>query len=146
MELKAGDSAPDFSAPDQNGKEHKLSDYGGEWLLLYFYPRDNTPGCTREACSFRDNFEKFKGKLTIVGISGDSVKSHKNFSDKYSLPFTILADPEKKILDAYGANNIIFAKRASFLIDPKGKIAKVYPRVSPDTHAEQILKDLKTLQ
>lgn len=146
MKLAEGDKAPAFSAEDQNGREHKLEDYKGKWFLLYFYPKDNTPGCTREACSFRDNIEKFKGKLTVVGVSGDSVKSHKNFSDKYELPFTILADPEKKILEAYGANNIIFAKRTSFLINPEGKIVKIYPRVKPDTHVEQILKDLKSLR
>src|SRR3990170_8528971 len=99
--LKAGDTAPDFSALDQKGELHSLQDHKGKWLLLYFYPKDNTPGCIKEACSFRDHYAELKKKVAIVGISGDSVKSHANFSGKYHLPFPLLADPERKIIKAY---------------------------------------------
>jgi peroxiredoxin Q/BCP len=146
MKLKAGNKAPGFELPDQKERVHKLSDYKGKYLLLYFYPRDNTPGCTKEACSFRDNFRKFKGKLEIVGVSSNSVKSHKNFAEKYSLPFPLLADTEKKVIDAYGADGIIFAKRTSFLIDPKGVIKKIYEKVNPSTHVDEILTDITSLK
>jgi peroxiredoxin Q/BCP len=145
MKLKKGATAPNFKLPDANGKVHSLSEYKGKWLLMYFYPRDNTPGCTKEACSFRDNFSKLKRAVEIVGVSGDSVKSHKNFSEKYSLPFTLLADPEKAIIKKYGTEGIIFAKRTSFLINPKGVIEKIYEKVNPSTHAEEIINDLAEL-
>lgn len=137
-----GDKAPDFSLQDENKKEHKLSDFLGRWLLLYFYPKNFTPGCTREACSLRDNFSKLQEKVIILGVSADSVDSHKRFSEKYSLPFTLLSDPERKVINLYGANGLIFAKRVSFLINPKGVIEKVYDKVNPENHAEEILQDL----
>lgn len=143
--MKKGDKIADFTLADENGKNHKLSDYLGKWVLLYFYPKDFTPGCTKEACSLRDNFESLKEKLIILGVSADSVESHKKFSDKYSLPFTVLSDPEKKVINLYGANGMIFAKRVSFLINTKGAIEKVYDKVNPETHAVQILKDLSEL-
>ena len=143
MKLIEGTTAPDFSSPDQNGIVHSLMEYRGKWLLLYFYPRDFTSGCTTEACSLRDNFSQLSKLVTIIGVSGDSIDSHKKFSEKYALPFTLLADPERKLIKAYGADGLIFAKRTSFLIDPKGKIVKIYDRVDPQTHAGQIIGDLK---
>jgi peroxiredoxin Q/BCP len=140
--LEKGSKAPDFNLPDQSGILHSLNDYQGKWLLLYFYPKDNTPGCTKEACSFRDNFSLLKKKVEVVGVSGDSVKSHKNFADKYSLPFTLLSDSEKKVINDYGANNLIFAKRTSFLINPNGVIEKVYEKVDPSNHALEIFQDI----
>ncbi len=143
--LETNDKAPSFTLPDQNDELHSLSDYLGKWLLLYFYPKDFTSGCTKEACSFRDNFDKFTNKLQIVGISGDSVESHKKFSDKHELPFTLLADPDKKIIKSYGTDGLILAKRTSFLINPKGLIEKVYEKVNPALHAEEILEDIAKL-
>ena len=139
MKLNVGDNALNFNLPDSDGKMHKLTDYKGRWLLLYFYPKDFTPGCTTEACNFRDNFSKLKEKLEIVGVSGDSVESHTKFSKKYSLPFTILADPKKETIKEYGTDGLIFAKRTSFLINPEGKIKKIYEKVNPSIHAQEIL-------
>lgn len=152
MKLRVGQLAPNFSLPDQSRKEHKLSDYKGSWVLIYFYPKDDTPGCTKEACFIRDNFPKFtKSKAKVFGISKDSVKSHAKFAKKYKLPFTLLADEDKNVMKKYG----VWAKkkfmgreymgtiRTSFLINPEGKIAKIYENVKPETHAEEVLKDLK---
>jgi peroxiredoxin Q/BCP len=151
MKLKTGESAPDFTLPDQNGQPHKLSDFKGQWVLIYFYPKDDTPGCTKEACAIRDHFAGFK-KLhaKVIGISVDSVKSHSKFAQKYALPFTLLADEEKKVVQAYGVwgnkkfmgREYMGTHRVSFLIDPKGKIANIYEPVKPDTHAEEVLNDL----
>src|SRR3972149_7738615 len=143
--LKKGDKAPDFKLADQNGKLHSLADYKGSWLLIYFYPKDFTSGCTTEACSLRDNFSRIKDKLQLVGVSADSVESHKNFIEKYNLPFTLLSDPERKAIKSYGTNGLIFAKRTSFLINPQGTIEKIYEKVDPTTHAEEILKDISSL-
>ncbi len=143
--LKVGERAPEFEAPDQNGKTHKLSDYAGKWVLLYFYPKDDTPGCTTEACTIRDSFADFgKSDLTVLGVSGDSVESHGKFSTKYGLPFTILADPEKKLIKAYGADGLF--RRISYLIAPDGTIAKDYPKVKPAEHAAEVLEDLISLK
>lgn len=142
MKLKINDKAPGLELPDQGGIMHNISQYLGQWLLLYFYPRDNTPGCTKEACSFRDHFSKLKEKLEIVGVSSNSVESHKRFSDKYTLPFTILSDKKRKTIKNYGTNGLIYAKRTSFLIDPKGIIIKIYEKVDPSIHATEILKDI----
>ncbi|OGM14542.1 hypothetical protein A3A76_06100 [Candidatus Woesebacteria bacterium RIFCSPLOWO2_01_FULL_39_23] len=138
--LKAGDTAPDFSALDQKGELHSLQDHKGKWLLLYFYPKDNTPGCIKEACSFRDNFTELKERIEILGVSGDSLESHINFSNKYKLPFPLLVDKDRKIIKSYGTDGLLFPKRASFLIDPDGKIARVYEKVNPEVHAEEIIK------
>ena len=121
---------------------HSLSDYQGMWVLLYFYPKDDTPGCTKEACAIRDVFPNF-GKLNaeVLGVSGDSVASHKKFADKYGLPFTLLADEKKEAIGLYG-----IAARTSFLIDPDGKIAKVYENVKPEKHAEEVLKDIAEIK
>lgn len=155
MKLKVGELAPDFILPDQNGKEHKLSNYRSKWVLLYFYPKDNTPGCTKEACQLRDNFADFeKLKAKVFGLSVDSIKSHDKFAKKYNLPFTLLSDAEKKVVKAYdvwGEKNFMGRiymglHRTSFLIDPEGKIAKIYQKVKPDIHAEEVLKDLAQMR
>jgi len=143
--LKAGDKAPDFTLADQQGNLHNLADYKGGWLLIYFYPKDFTSGCTTEACSLRDNFSSLKDKLQLVGISADSVESHKSFSEKYNLPFMLLSDPKRKAIKSYGTNGLIFAKRTSFLINPKGVIEKIYEKVDPSSHAEEIIKDVSLL-
>lgn len=142
MTLTVGDEAPDFTAPDEHDSIHALGEYEGRWLLLYFYPEDDTPGCTTEACGFRDAFDALKEKVAIVGVSADSSESHRRFIQKYSLPFTLLADTNKKIIDAYGANGLFFKKRVSFLIDPQGIIRKIYDSVKPEQHAQEILRDI----
>ena len=130
--------APDFNLPDQNGKMHALADYKGKWLVVYFYPKDFTPGCTKEACGFRDASGEFtKRGIKIVGISKDSVSSHKKFIQKYNLNFTLLADPEHTVIESYGA-----WRRNTYLINPKGEIVKEYKKVDPISHASQILKDV----
>ena len=145
----SGSDAPAFNLQDQNGDWHKLEDYRGQWLAVYFYPKDDTPGCTTEACNFRDNIYAFKAiGAAVVGISVDDVESHKEFSDKYKLPFTILADENNETSKAYGVLRdyklIKIASRQSFLINPEGKIAKHYADVDPDTHTDQVLADIKT--
>lgn len=144
--LNINSEAPDFRLNDQDGVVHNLSDYKGKWLLIYFYPKDFTTGCTKEACGLRDNFSKLKDKVEIVGISSDSVVSHKKFTEKYGLPFTLLADTNKKTIKDYGTDGAIFAKRTSFLINPQGLIEKIYEKVNPASHAEQILEDLISLK
>ncbi len=152
--LKESQKAPDFTLPDQNGEMHKLSDYKGQWVLLYFYPKDDTPGCTTEACALRDNFPAFKKlKAKVFGISTDSVASHQKFANKYELPFTLLADEDKKVVEKYDVwrvKNMYGRKyfgiaRVSFLINPDGKIAKIYEKVKPAVHAEEVLADIKLL-
>jgi len=146
--------AKDFNLQDQNGEYHKLADYRGKWLLIYFYPKDDTPGCTKEACNFRDAINEFaKREVTIVGISKDSIDSHKKFADKYSLNFTLLSDPGHLVIESYGAWGIrkfmgkefTGTRRNSYLINPTGKMAKEYMSVNPLTHFEQILGDLDQL-
>ncbi|KKS82707.1 MAG: alkyl hydroperoxide reductase, peroxiredoxin Q/BCP [Candidatus Wolfebacteria bacterium GW2011_GWC1_43_10] len=143
--LIESDKAPDFSAPDQSGKIRSLSEFYGKWLLLYFYPKDFTAGCTVEAEKFRDNFEKLKSLVTILGASADDVSSHSRFCQKYNLPFDLISDSEEKVIKSYGADGIIFARRCSFLIDPKGIIRKIYDKVDPKAHAQQIIQDLERL-
>lgn len=146
--------ANDFNLPDQDGKYHKLSDYKGRWVVLYFYPRDNTPGCTKEACNFRDSFRELqKMDVQILGVSKDSIASHKKFAEKYNLNFPILSDEDKGVIKKYKAWGIkkfmgrefegIFRK--TYLIDPKGTIKKVYEKVNPLTHASEIIKDLNAI-
>jgi len=153
MKLKLGQLAPDFELPDQNGKIHRLSDFRGQMILLYFYPKDNTTGCTKEACSIRDSFPVFnKLKVKVLGVSVDSVQSHKKFSEKYDLPFILLADDKKEVVKKYGVwgKKKFMGKeyygifRTSFLIDPQGKIVKIYENVKPEIHAEEVLDYLKT--
>lgn len=153
--LKVGVNAPQFNLPDQDGKMHSLKDYIGQWVLLYFYPKDDTPGCTTEACSLRDNLPKFiKSDVVVFGVSTDSIKSHRKFADKFGLPFTLLADEDKTLVKAYDVykqkkfmgREYMGTMRESFLIDPKGKIAKVYEGVKPEVHANEVLADLKKIQ
>ena len=146
----AGSEAPAFHLQDQNGEWHTLEDYSGQWLAIYFYPKDDTPGCTKEACNFRDNIYAFKAiDAAVVGISVDDVESHKAFSDKYKLPFTILADENKETAEAYGVLKdykvVKLASRQSFLISPEGKVAKHYAKVVTDTHTDEVLADIKAL-
>jgi len=143
-----GSGAPSFKLQDQNGDWHTLEDYRDQWLAVYFYPRDDTPGCTKEACNFRDNIYAFKAiGAAVVGISVDDVESHKKFSDKYKLPFILLADEDHSVADAYGVLKdyklVKLASRQSFLIDPEGKIAKHYAKVDPDIHTDEVLADIK---
>ena len=154
MPLKTGQVAPTFTLPDQEGKEHSLKDYQGQWVVLYFYPKDDTPGCTKEACAFRDNLPKFKKiKAQVFGVSVDSVKKHQKFVEKFSLPFTLLSDENKEVVETYQVwakkkfmgREYMGTLRMTFLIDPKGKIAKIYEEVKPEAHAEEILADLKEL-
>jgi peroxiredoxin Q/BCP len=147
-------NAPDFNLYDQNNKPHKLSDYAGKWLVLYFYPKDDTPGCTKEACSFRDAREDIEKLAEVVGVSTDSVDSHKKFADKHHLNFIILSDPDHKVIAAYDSwqpkkfmgKEYLGTKRNTFIINPEGKIAKEYIGVDPSSHAETIISDLKKLQ
>jgi peroxiredoxin Q/BCP len=150
--LKTGDKAPEFALPDQDGKMHALSDYLGKKVLLYFYPKDDTPGCTTEACNFRDNHEELaKMGLVILGVSKDSVKSHKRFSEKFSLPFPLLSDESGETVEKYHSwgkkkfmgREYLGVLRNSFLIDGKGTVAKVYESVKPVEHASEVRADAK---
>ncbi|MEO0425472.1 MAG: peroxiredoxin [Pseudomonadota bacterium] len=150
LALDAGQPAPDFRLQDQNGEWHDLESFAGHWVALYFYPKDDTPGCTTEACAFRDDIFKFKKMgVKIVGVSLDDVASHQEFAEKYSLPFTLLSDPKAEMAKAYGVlrslGPVKMAKRQTFLIDPEGKIARHYPRVNPDNHSEEVMTDLSAL-
>ena len=150
-----GDSATIFSLPDQHNEMHSLRDYLGKWVVLYFYPKDMTPGCTTEACSFRDSSTAFNDlDVVILGVSRDSVDLHAKFADKYSLPFTLLSDASGTVCSAYGVlskksyngKTYMGIHRTTFIINPKGKIVKVYPNVDVNTHAGQILEDIRKLR
>ena len=149
-EINTGQVAPNFNLQDQNGEWHTLDNYKGKWVVLFFYPKDQTPGCTTEACNFRDNIFEFK-KLNaqILGVSVDDVESHQAFSEKYSLPYPILADVNKECATKYGVLGkfmmMTIAKRQSFLINPEGSIVKHYKKVDPDTHTKEVIVDLKQL-
>ena len=152
--IEIDSQAPDFSLQDQHGKARSLSDYRGDWVLFYAYPKDDTPGCTKEACMIRDVWSEFEAAgVTVLGISADSVASHKKFAEKHKLPFTLLADPEREVLEKYGMlkDKSMFGKtflgiqRMSYLIDPKGIIRKVYPKVKPEAHADEVLTDVASL-
>lgn len=145
-----GALAPEFELPDQHGQLHSLEDYRDQWVVLYFYPKDGTPGCTTEACEFRDNifaFKKFNAQ--ILGISLDDVESHKKFAQANELPFPLLADVDGHTADAYGVKSrklgFTLARRQTFLIAPDGKIAKHYESVNPSSHSEEVLADLTKL-
>jgi len=147
--------APDFTLQDQFDKTRSLKDYAGKWVVLYFYPKDDTPGCTKEACSFRDEFKEIEGAGAVVlGVSKDSVKSHAKFAEKYNLNFPLLADTEletMKAYNAYGLKKFMGREfegtlRKTFIISPDGEIAKEYPKVTPKDHAVQIINDLQELQ
>lgn len=146
--LEKGTKAPDFELLNKDGKEVKLSDFLGKKVVLYFYPRDNTPGCTRQACAFAENYEEFKNlDAAVIGISKDSTASHIKFAEKYGLPFILLSDPEHKVIEAFGAwqekknyGKVSFGTvRSTFVIDENGTIEKVMPKVKPDTNAAEIL-------
>jgi peroxiredoxin Q/BCP len=149
-ELNVGDTAPDFSLLDERGLPVSLKDYlGSKVVVLYFYPKDFTPGCTAEACSFRDNYKPYQDKgAVVIGVSVDSVESHLKFAEKHNLPFSILSDSSKEVARAYGVLGIggFLAKRVTFIIDKKGKIAHVFPKVDVKQHSEEILKALEEMQ
>jgi thioredoxin-dependent peroxiredoxin len=151
--LNEGTSAPNFTTRDANGETVRLKDLRGKKVVLYFYPKDDTPGCTKEACSFRDAFSDFKKRgIEILGISVDSEASHKKFTAKYKLPFTLLVDSDHAIADSYGVygekkfmgRTYLGVKRVTFLIDEKGKIKKVFEKVKPDEHAHEVLEAFET--
>jgi peroxiredoxin Q/BCP len=143
MILQPGDVAPSFEAYDQHGELHELEDYEGEWVVLYFYPKDGTSGCTTEACNFRDNLSDIQKNAVLLGVSADTLESHKEFAEKHSLDYPLLVDKEKVLIEAYGADGHILPKRVTFLISPEGMIEKVYKDVDPESHAAEILADLR---
>ncbi len=151
QEIMPGDQAWEFTLKDRQGREHRLSDYRGRWLVLYFYPKDNTPGCTKEACRFRDHISLLDTlNAQVIGISVDNAESHASFADKYNLPFPLLVDENGDVANAYGSlrslGPIRYARRHTFIIDPKGNIALIYRRVRPSNHTQEVIKDLGTLQ
>ena len=139
--------APNFKLLDQDGKEHSLAYHRGSYVLIYFYPKDDTPGCTKEACVIRDMYKDFESNgVKVFGISSDSVESHKKFAEKFQLPFTLLSDPKKEIIEKYGADGALYTKRISYLVGQNGMIEKVYPEVDPTTHGAEILQDIYKLK
>ena len=144
-ELKIGDVAPDFELPFGSGKR-RLSEYRGKVVVVYFYPKDDTPGCTTEACNFRDNFDDYKSKgIEVIGVSVDSESSHKKFVEKYDLPFVLAADTSKEISKKYHVLGVGTAKRVTFIINKEGKIAHIYQKVSPKEHANEVIGKIKEL-
>ena len=143
IQLTVGDKAPDFSLKDQDGKVRKLSDYTGERLIVYFFPKADTPGWTKEACGFRDIYGEYKrAKIKVLGISYDSPRALKKFKKKWKLPFNLLSDSKKEVAVKYGANSSLWTKRITFVIDEKGKIEKIYRKMNVNTHAEKILSEI----
>ena len=151
MPIEAGIPAPDFELLDENERAHKLSAYRGQHVLLYFYPKDDTPGCTTEACNFRDDYSAYQeAKVVILGVSPDSPKSHAKFKAKFDLPFSLLADTEQQVCEAYGVwalktfmgREYMGVLRTTFLIDPDGMIVKVYEKVKPAQHSAEVLADI----
>lgn len=154
MTLNVGDPAPDFALPDAEGNTVKLQDLKGNWVVLYFYPRDNTPGCTKEACGFRDAYSEYQNSdVVVLGVSTDDAKSHTKFATKYELPFPLLVDEAGAIASEYGSYGLkkfmgkeyMGISRSTFIIDPNGKLAKIYRKVKPEPHAEEVLKDIAEL-
>lgn len=150
--LKEGLKAPAFTLPDSKGKKISLKDFNGKKVVVYFYPKDNTSGCTTEACSFRDEYPNFKKLKTVVlGVSADSIESHKKFSDKHELPFTLLSDTDKKVLEKYGVwkeksmygKKYMGIERTTVVIDEKGKVVKIFPKVKVKGHVEEVLEYVK---
>ncbi|MDX1442515.1 MAG: peroxiredoxin [Gammaproteobacteria bacterium] len=146
-----GKLAPDFRLQDQNSEWHSLSDYEGQWVVLYFYPKDDTPGCTTEACNFRDEIYRYRDMgAAVLGVSLDDVESHAEFAEKYELPFPLLADTEKKVSEKYDVltslGPITYASRQTFLINPEGVIVKHYEDVDPEVHAKEVLAELEKHQ
>ena len=147
--LKEGDDAPDFTAKDQTGADVKLSDFLGQRVVLYFYPKDDTPGCTKQACSLRDGFSEFKREnIKVLGVSMDDEQSHRKFISKYELPFTLLTDADHRVADAYDSfgekhfagKNYMGVLRKTFLIDERGKIRRIFEKVKVDEHADEVLR------
>jgi peroxiredoxin Q/BCP len=154
MALKPGDSAPNFSLPDAAGNVVNLSDFQGKWIVLYFYPRDNTPGCTKEACGFRDIYADYQShNIVVLGVSTDDARSHAKFSNKLNLPFPLLSDTDAQVATAYESYGLkkfmgkefMGVFRNTVVIDPDGKIAKIYSKVKPESHAAVLLADLEQL-
>jgi len=154
MALQPGDSAPDFTLTDAEGNTVSLADLRGQRVVLYFYPRDNTPGCTKEACAFRDTYDRYQAQnITVLGVSTDDAKSHTKFAQKFDLPFTLLCDPDGQVATAYESygpkkfmgKEYVGMFRHTFVIGPDGTIEKIYKKVKPETHPEQILADLEQL-
>jgi thioredoxin-dependent peroxiredoxin len=153
--LEVGQIAPEFALVDQDGISRSLADAQGKWLVLFFYPRDDTAGCTKEACAFRDGLPRFEGLDAVVwGVSADDAKSHRKFVDKYGLNFPLLVDPEKQVLEGYGAwvekrmygKTYMGVQRITYLIDPKGVVAYVWPKVQPEAHADEVAAALEALR
>ena len=153
--LEIGDKAPEFSLSNQNGKQVSLVTFKGQYVILYFYPKDDTPGCTKESCEFRDRLDSFREKnAVILGISADSVASHRRFADKFALSFHLLADEDKAVIEKYGAwveksmygKKYMGIQRVTYIIDPKGKIVAVFPKINPIEHAQEVLDTLFDLQ
>lgn len=154
MALNVGDPAPQFELPDAEGDVVKLGDLRGKWVVLYFYPRDNTPGCTKEACGFRDVYSEYQNSdVVVLGVSTDDAKSHTKFATKYDLPFPLLVDEGGAIASEYGSygpkkfmgKEYIGISRSTFIIDPDGKLAKIYRKVKPEPHAQEVLNDIAEL-
>ena len=150
--MEVNDKAPDFSLSDENGETIRLKDLRGKNIVLFFYPKADTPGCTIEACGFRDSFQKLqKAGLLVLGISADTPEAQKKFKEKYDLPYTLLADADKKVADAFGVlkDKSMYGKkfkgieRTTFLINPEGRIAKIFPKVRPEGHAEEVLASVR---
>ena len=155
LNVNINDKAPEFTLPDQNGKEISLKDFRGKYVVLYFYPRADTPGCTVEACEFRDSYRKIQNSgAVILGISPDQPKAQKKFEEKYSLPFTLLGDADKKVGNAFGViqeknmygKKVMGVVRTTFIIGPEGKIKHIFEKVKPEGHAEEVLAYLKQAQ
>jgi peroxiredoxin Q/BCP len=155
MPLQPGKPAPDFSLSDADGNWVRLADYHGRWVVLYFYPRDNTPGCTKEACNFRDFYSDYQSSdVVVLGVSTDDAKSHGKFAAKYSLPFPLLTDADGQVATAYESYGLkkfmgkeyLGISRKTFLINPDGKIEKMYLKVKPDNHAAEVLADLASIR
>ncbi len=153
MTLSVGDAAPDFSLPDAEGKLYSLADLKGQRVVLYFYPRDNTPGCTKEACGFRDSYETYQSQdILVLGVSTDDAKSHSKFTTKYNLPFPLLIDEGGAVASQFGVYGLkkmmgkeyMGVTRSTFVIGPDGTLEKIYLKVKPETHAETVLADLAT--
>jgi peroxiredoxin Q/BCP len=153
--VEAGQPAPEFTLHDQDGQEVSLAQFKGHPVVLYFYPKDDTPGCTKQACAFRDSRSDYEqAGAKVLGVSPDDVKSHRKFADKFELPFTLLADPETKVCEAYGVwkeksmygRKFMGVERTTFVIDKQGKVASVFPKVKVDGHSDEVLATIKSLK
>ena len=154
IQLKVGDPAPDFVLNDEEGRKHSLAAYQGQPVILYFYPKDDTPGCTTEACNFRDDYSAYEdADVVILGVSADDEASHLKFKEKFDLPFSLLADTKKEVVNKYGVwgKKSMYGKefegihRTTFLIDTEGKIARIFEKVKPSTHSEELLNEIDKL-